>query len=78
MSPIKTRHSDWFEEKDSCGVGFIYRPHPSYHVIDDALTALAAVEHRGACAADQLSGDGAGILTAIPWQFLASVVGRRE
>ncbi|HEY9753992.1 MAG TPA: glutamate synthase large subunit [Oculatellaceae cyanobacterium] len=68
---MKTQHSDLFEEKDACGVGFIYRPNASYHVIDDALTALARVEHRGACAADQLSGDGAGILTSIPWQFLS-------
>jgi len=75
MSPNKTlpkvTHADWFEEKDACGVGFIYRPNASYHVIDDALTALARVEHRGACAADELSGDGAGILAGIPWQFFA-------
>ena len=27
------------------------------------------MEHRGACSADQISGDGAGIMTQIPWDL---------
>ena len=33
------------------------------------LTALACMEHRGACSADTVSGDGAGIMTQIPWEL---------
>ena len=58
-------------EHDACGVGLLYKRTSSHSVIADALTALAAVEHRGACGADGLSGDGAGLLTAIPWRILS-------
>lgn len=34
-----------------------------------AVTALTCMEHRGACSADQISGDGAGIMTQIPWDM---------
>ncbi|MBR8838923.1 MAG: glutamate synthase subunit alpha [Stigonema ocellatum SAG 48.90 = DSM 106950] len=57
------------EERDACGVGFIAhrQNHASYEVVTKALAALTCLEHRGGCSADQDSGDGAGILTAIPW-----------
>lgn len=61
-----------FQERDACGVGLIYRPQASHEIVESALTALACMEHRGACGADRDSGDGAGILTAIPWQLLES------
>lgn len=35
-----------------------------------ALLALSCMEHRGACSADEVSGDGAGIMTAVPWELL--------
>ena len=35
-----------------------------------AVTALSCMEHRGACSADTISGDGAGILLQIPWKLL--------
>ena len=35
-----------------------------------ALTSLGCMEHRGACSADADSGDGAGIMTQVPWQLL--------
>jgi len=53
-------------EHDACGVGFIYRPQSRHATISDAIRALVQLEHRGACAADGISGDGAGILTEIP------------
>jgi glutamate synthase domain-containing protein 1 len=28
------------------------------------------MEHRGACSADQISGDGAGLMTHIPWEVI--------
>jgi glutamate synthase (ferredoxin) len=59
------------EERDACGVGFIAhrQNQASYEIVEKALSALTCLEHRGGCSADQDSGDGAGILTAIPWQL---------
>ncbi|MBK1989934.1 glutamate synthase subunit alpha [Sphaerospermopsis aphanizomenoides BCCUSP55] len=59
------------EERDACGVGFIaHRQNRANHeILAKALTALTCLEHRGGCSADQDSGDGAGILTAIPWEL---------
>ena len=34
-----------------------------------ALTSLGCMEHRGACSADNDSGDGAGLMTQIPWDL---------
>jgi glutamate synthase (ferredoxin) len=59
------------EERDACGVGFIASPQPSHRVIRQALTGLTCLEHRGGCSADRDSGDGAGVLTAIPWTLFA-------
>ncbi|MBE9077821.1 glutamate synthase subunit alpha [Romeria aff. gracilis LEGE 07310] len=60
------------EERDACGVGFIadQRGRVSHNLVADALTALGCMEHRGGCCADQDSGDGAGVMTAIPWQLM--------
>eukprot|EP00966_Prymnesium_polylepis_P168604 3898894-Prymnesium_polylepis.1 len=33
------------------------------------LHALSCMEHRGGCGGDRVSGDGAGVLTAIPWEL---------
>jgi glutamate synthase domain-containing protein 1 len=35
-----------------------------------ALTALGCMEHRGACSADDDSGDGAGLMVQIPWKLI--------
>ncbi|NEQ50440.1 MAG: glutamate synthase large subunit [Leptolyngbya sp. SIO3F4] len=60
------------EERDACGVGFIADQQgcSSHRLVTDALHALSCMEHRGGCCADQDSGDGAGIMTAIPWKIL--------
>ncbi|MCH8567667.1 MAG: glutamate synthase large subunit [Balneolales bacterium] len=60
------------EEKSACGVGFIasLKSKPSHANVRLALDALRCVEHRGACAADQITGDGAGIMTDIPFELL--------
>src|SRR5471030_54222 len=64
-------------EHDACGVAFIatMRGTAGHDIIDHALTALRNLEHRGATGADPTVGDGAGILTQIPDDFLRAVVG---
>jgi len=59
-------------EHDACGVGFIAsRTGEACHqILLDALHALRCVEHRGGCAADQVSSDGAGVMTDIPFELL--------
>ena len=61
------------KEKDACGVGLIAHldNKPEHKLMMNALEALATMEHRGACSADEESGDGAGILFSIPWKFFA-------
>ncbi len=62
-------------EIDSCGIGFVADTagSPSRDIVERALTGLACVKHRGAVAADGLSGDGAGLLVPIPREFFARV-----
>lgn len=59
------------EERDACGVGFIANREnqASHELVVKALSALSCLEHRGGCSADQDSGDGAGLMTAIPWDL---------
>jgi glutamate synthase (NADPH/NADH) large chain len=61
------------QEKASCGVGFIadIKGRASHKIIEDALTILLNLEHRGAVGADPRAGDGAGILVQIPHNFFA-------
>ncbi len=60
-------------EKDSCGVGFIadIKGRKSHQIVEDALTILVNLEHRGAVGADPRAGDGAGILVQTPHKFFA-------
>ncbi len=63
-------------EHDACGVAMVARLDntPTHEVVQKALDALDNLEHRGAEGADAKTGDGAGILTQIPHEFLRSVV----
>ena len=63
-------------ERDACGVAMVadIRGRRSHGIVDDALTALANLEHRGAAGAEPTSGDGAGILLQLPDEFLRAVV----
>jgi glutamate synthase (NADPH/NADH) large chain len=65
-------------EKDSCGVGFIahVKGRAGRDIIDDALTMLRNMDHRGACGCEANTGDGAGILTGLPHEFLVKVAMR--
>ena len=60
-----------FEEKDSCGVGFIAsRGIPRTHGMTlKILECLSNLDHRGAKFADG-TGDGAGVLTEIPFELI--------
>jgi glutamate synthase (ferredoxin) len=62
-------------EKDACGVGFIahLEGEDSHWILQQSLRGLRCMEHRGGCGGDADSGDGAGLLTAIPWSFLEAV-----
>jgi len=62
------------EERDACGVGFIadQQGRSNHDLVQKTLLALGCMEHRGGCSADRDSGDGAGIMTAVPWNVLNS------
>ncbi|MYU21600.1 glutamate synthase large subunit [Streptomyces sp. SID8352] len=65
------------EEHDACGVGFVatLTGEASHTLVDQALTVLRNLEHRGATGSEPDSGDGAGILTQVPDAFLREVAG---
>jgi len=58
-------------EHDACGMGFVVniKGEKSHNIIDEALTVLENLSHRGASGADEHTGDGAGILIQIPHDF---------
>jgi glutamate synthase (NADPH) large chain len=62
-------------EHDSCGFGLIAQldSRASRWVVDTAIQALARMNHRGAVAADGLSGDGCGLLIHRPDAYLRAV-----
>ncbi len=64
-------------EHDSCGVGFVATTtgQASHDILEKALTALARLAHRGAVAADRLSSDGVGLMTAVPRELLLREAG---
>ncbi|MGC8481821.1 MAG: hypothetical protein ACP5PJ_09755, partial [Acidimicrobiales bacterium] len=63
-------------EHDACGVAFIadIEGRPSHDIIQDGLTALLNMEHRGASGSEPDSGDGAGILIQNPDSFWRQIV----
>ena len=73
--PHKQGLYDPANEKDSCGVGFIahVKGHRSHKIIQDAGIALEAMTHRGACGCEANTGDGAGIMTALPHDFFTKI-----
>lgn len=65
-------------EHSACGVGFIANRHnqASHDMLQQALKALAHLEHRGACASDRQTSDGAGVMTDIPYDMLGIEEGK--
>ncbi|MFE2324933.1 glutamate synthase large subunit [Streptomyces sp. NPDC059385] len=64
-------------EKDACGVGFVANltGEATHTLVEQALTVLRNLEHRGATGSEPDSGDGAGILSQVPDVFLREVAG---
>ncbi|MEU6522305.1 glutamate synthase large subunit [Streptomyces sp. NPDC046924] len=65
------------EEHDACGVGFVatLTGEASHTLVEQALTVLRNLEHRGATGSEPDSGDGAGILSQVPDAFFREVAG---
>ena len=63
-------------EHDACGVAMVatLNRDKSHKIVQQALTALRNLEHRGASGAEPDSGDGAGILISIPDKFYRDIV----
>ncbi|GAB3947597.1 glutamate synthase large subunit [Corynebacterium tapiri] len=63
-------------EHDACGVGFVadMRGRANRRIVEQGLTVLANIEHRGAAGAEKATGDGAGLLIQIPDAFYRDVV----
>ena len=61
--------------KDNCGFGLVanIKNKASHKVLDDAVTALERMMHRGAVAADGKTGDGSGLLLSMPTEFMITV-----
>ena len=61
-------------EHDACGVGFVVNMHgeKSHQIVRQGLEILVNLTHRGACGCDPETGDGAGILTQMPHEFIAA------
>ena len=58
-------------EHDACGIGFVanLKGKKSHKIVDDAITMLEHMNHRGASGAEKNTGDGAGILIQVPHDF---------
>jgi len=63
------------DEHDACGVAFVVDVpgRASHDIVEQGLTALRNMEHRGASGQEPDSGDGAGILVQIPDAFYRAV-----
>ena len=64
------------QEKDSCGIGFVcdIKGRASNQILRDAQRMNCCMEHRGGVGFEKNTGDGAGILTALPHKLLRAVV----
>lgn len=58
-------------ERDACGIGFVanINGEKNHSIIQEGITILCNLEHRGAVGGDQKTGDGAGMLIQIPDKF---------
>ena len=67
------------KEHDACGVGFVahIRGSKSHAIIEQGLTILKNLTHRGAVGADPRASDGAGILIQIPDRFFRDEMARQ-
>ena len=61
-------------EHDACGVGMVTTvdKRERRDVVTNAIQVLLNLDHRGAVGAEENTGDGAGILMAMPDEFIRS------
>ena len=61
-------------EHDACGIGFVVniKGERSRQVVEQGLTVLINLDHRGARGCEEGTGDGAGILLQLPHGFLSA------
>ena len=73
--PAKRGLYDPKNEKENCGVGFVahIKGERSRQIIDDADRMALHMTHRGACGCEENTGDGAGMLTGLPYELLEKV-----
>jgi glutamate synthase domain-containing protein 2/glutamate synthase domain-containing protein 1/glutamate synthase domain-containing protein 3 len=64
-------------EKDSCGVGFVARLDavPTHALVEESISVLVNLKHRGAMGGDRSTGDGAGLLMQMPDRFFRQRAG---
>ncbi|XP_050334422.1 uncharacterized protein LOC126762005 [Bactrocera neohumeralis] len=72
-APLAQGLYDPQNEHEACGVGFIVSIDgtQSHKILRDAQTLSERMNHRGACACDNDTGDGAGVKTSIPHNLYA-------
>lgn len=63
-------------EHDACGVGMVttLNGRPERRIVDQAIEVLINLNHRGAVGAEENTGDGAGILMAMPDAFMRAAI----
>ena len=63
-------------ERDSCGVGLLANLDsvPNRSVITQANEMLSRMAHRGGCGCEANTGDGAGMLLAMPHSFFHRII----
>lgn len=78
--PEKVGLYDPADERDACGLASVVslRSEATHEIVALALEALENLEHRGAVGSDAGTGDGAGILCAIPDAFLRAVLAESD
>jgi len=64
------------QEHDACGVAFVadIAGRVTHDIVEQGLTALRNLDHRGASGSEPDTGDGAGILVQVPDAFLREVL----
>ncbi len=66
--------------KDNCGFGLMadLKNRPSHENLEDAITSLERMMHRGAVAADGKTGDGSGLLLSMPNKFMRKIASEKS